>query len=89
LVDRTPDADRYLSVAEVAELVGFSTQTIRDWIIAKRLPALQIQRSYRIRQSDVERVMESFRTSAPGESGESFWEDPEAQGFQAPGRGGE
>ena len=87
MVDRTPEPDRYLSVTEVAELVGFSDQTIRDWIAARKLPALKVQRNYRVRQSDVDRLMESFRTAVPGEGEESFWEDPEAQSFQTPGRG--
>jgi len=82
-----PDEDRYLSVTEVAQQLGFSDQTIRDWISAKKLPAIQIQRNFRIRQSDVARIVESFRTTAPGEGDESFWEDPEAQSFQTPGRG--
>lgn len=87
MVNRTPEPDRYLSTTEVAQQLGFSLQTIRDWIEAKKLPAIQIGRRYRIRQSDVERIAESFGTAVPGEGEESFWEDPEAQGFQAPGRG--
>lgn len=87
MVDRTPDPDRYLSVTEVAEQLGFSDQTIRDWINARKLPAIKIQRNFRIKQSDVDRIVESFRTAVPAEGEWSFWEDPEAQSFQAPGRG--
>lgn len=87
MVNRTPDPDRYLSVTEVAQQLGFSDQTIRDWISAKKLPAIKIQRNFRIKQSDVDRIVESFSTAVPGEGEESFWEDPDAQSFQTPGRG--
>ena len=87
MVNRTPDQDRYLSVMEVAEQLGFSDQTIHNWIHDKKLPAIKIQRSFRIKQSDVDRLIEAHGTTAPVEGEDSFWEDPEAQGFQAPGRG--
>lgn len=86
-MNRTPDPDRYLSVIEVAEQLGFSDQTIHNWIRDKKLPAVKIQRSYRIKQSDVDRLVEAHGTTAPVASEDSFWDDPEAQGFQAPGRG--
>ena len=41
LVNRTPEPDRYLSVMEVAEQLGFSDQTIHNWIRDKKLPARQ------------------------------------------------
>jgi excisionase family DNA binding protein len=87
LVDRTPETERYLSTTEVARQLGFSEQTIRDWIDAKKLPAIKIQRNFRIKQSDVDRILESHGTATPVEGEESFWDDPEAQSFQAPGRG--
>jgi excisionase family DNA binding protein len=71
---------------EVAEQLGFSDQTILNWIREQKLPAVRIGRRYRIRQSDVDRVTEVNRTTAPALSDESFWGDPEAQRFQAPGR---
>jgi excisionase family DNA binding protein len=87
LVNRPPEQDRLLSVAEVAQQVGFSDQTILNWIKSKKLPAMQIQRNYRIRQSDVDRVIEAHSTTAPGLADDSFWEDPDAQEFQVPGGG--
>lgn len=87
MVNRTPDPDRYLSVTEVAAQLGFSDQTIRDWINAKKLPAVKIQRNLRVRQSDVDRLLEAHGTSVAAQGEESFWDDPEAQGFQVPGRG--
>lgn len=88
MVNRTSESDRYLSVIEVAEQLGFSDQTIHNWIRDKKLPAIKIQRSYRIKQSDVDRLVEAHGTTAPIAGEDSFWDDPEAQGFQAPGRGG-
>lgn len=72
---------------KVAEQLGFSDQTIHNWIRDKKLPAVKIQRSYRIKQSDVDRLVKAHRTTAPAAGEDSFWDDPEAQGFQAPGRG--
>jgi excisionase family DNA binding protein len=71
---------------EVAEQLGFSDQTIHNWIRDKKLPAVKIQRSYRIKQSDVNRLVEAHRTTAPVAGEDSFWDDPEAQSFQVPGR---
>lgn len=87
MVDRKHDPDRYLSVVEVAERLGFSDQTIHNWIHDKKLPAVKIQRSYRIKQSDVDRLVEAHGTTAPIAGEDSFWDDPEAQSFQFPGRG--
>jgi len=87
LVNRTPDSDRYLTVLEVAEQLGFSDQTVYNWIRAKKLPAIKIQKDFRIKQSDVDRLLEAHTTAVPETSEESFWEDPDAQDFQAPGRG--
>lgn len=72
---------------KVAEQLGFSDQTIHNWIRDKKLPAVKIQRSYRIKQSDVDRLVEAHGTTAPVASEDSFWDNPEAQGFQAPGSG--
>ena len=73
---------------EVAEQLGFSDQTIHNWIRDKKLPAVKIQRSYRIKKSDVDRLVEAHGTTAPIVGEDSFWDDPEAQSFQAPGRDG-
>ena len=86
MVNRTPDPDRYLTVLEVAEQLGFSDQTVYNWIRAKKLPAIKIQKDFRIKQSDVDRLLQAHTTAGPGTSEDSFWDDPEAQDFQAPGR---
>lgn len=75
-----------MSVLEVAEQLGFSDQTIVNWIREKKLPATKIGRRYRIRQSDVERVVAAHSTTTSGADEDAFWDDPDAQGFQEPGR---
>jgi excisionase family DNA binding protein len=72
---------------EVAQRLGFSDQTIVNWIRDGKLPALKIQRNYRIKQSDVDRLIEAHGTTAPGTGEESLWDDPDVQSFQLPGRG--
>ena len=67
--------------------MGFTPQTVQNWIKDRKLPAVKIQRNYRIRQSDVDRVIAANSTTAPGTGADSFWENPDAQDFQAPGRG--
>jgi excisionase family DNA binding protein len=74
-----------MSVLEVAEQLGFSDQTIHNWIHEKRLPATKIGRRYRIRRSDVERLVASHSTTT-GAGEDAFWDDPDAQDFQEPGR---
>jgi excisionase family DNA binding protein len=71
---------------EVAEPLGFSDQTVYNWIRAKKLPAVKIQKDFRIKQSDADRLIESHATTVPVSGEDSFWDDPEAQDFQAPGR---
>jgi excisionase family DNA binding protein len=53
--------DRLFSIADVAERLGMSTYTIRDWIKAGRLKATRIGRFWRIRESD----LEAFITNPP------------------------
>jgi hypothetical protein len=48
---------------------------------------VKIQRNLRVKQSDVERLLEAHGTTVAAQGEESFWDDPEAQGFQVPGRG--
>ena len=75
-----------MSVLDVAERLGFSDQTIHNWIHEKKLPATRIGRRYRIRTSDVERVVAAHSTATPNAGEDAFWDDPDAQSFQAPGR---
>jgi excisionase family DNA binding protein len=46
--------DRLFSIAEVAERLGMSKDTIHNWIKAGRLKASRIGRFWRIRERDLE-----------------------------------
>ena len=81
----TPDQDRLLSPLEVAEQLGVSDQTVYNWVREKRIAATRMGRLLRIRQGDVERFVAANSTT-PGDQEAEFWEDPDAQAFQAPGR---
>ncbi len=56
--------ESFLTVADVAQLLQLSQQTIRTWIGAGKLPALHIGRLVRIRRSELERFIEGSYTSA-------------------------
>ena len=81
----TPDQDRLLSPLEVAEQLGVSDQTVYNWIREKRIASLRMGRLLRIRQSDLERFVAANSNTAADDQAQ-FWEDPDAQAFQAPGR---
>jgi excisionase family DNA binding protein len=46
--------ERLFSIADVAERLGMSTYTIRDWIAAGRLKATRIGRFWRVKEPDLE-----------------------------------
>ncbi len=46
-----------LTVAQVAEELQVTTQTIRNWIDAGALPAAKIGRGFRIRREDLDAVL--------------------------------
>jgi excisionase family DNA binding protein len=48
---------RFLTVAEVAEMMRVSTMTIYRMVKAGELPAVRFGRSYRIPQADVEALL--------------------------------
>jgi excisionase family DNA binding protein len=48
---------RLLTVAEVAAAMRVSTMTVYRLIKAAELPAIRVGKSYRIRQSEVERYL--------------------------------
>jgi excisionase family DNA binding protein len=58
--------ERYLTVAEVADLFKLNPQTVRNWIDAKELPAIRIgARRVRVRESDLEKYIESHSAKTP------------------------
>jgi excisionase family DNA binding protein len=76
-----PTEDSFLTVAEVAELLKLNQQTVRNWIDQGSLPALRVGRRVRIRQSDLNRLLEEGSTArgaarpatTVGPSAEDFW----------------
>lgn len=52
-----PPEDVFLTVAEIAEQLTVSQQTVRNWIGRERLPATRVGRRIRIRQRDLERFI--------------------------------
>ncbi len=62
------NAERLLTAAEVAELLGFSTGTILDWFEADRLPGFKLGRAVRFRESEVLAWLEAQR-AGPGAGG--------------------
>ncbi len=62
--------DQWLSLSEVAELVGVHPSTIRTWADQGRLPVHRTQGGHRrFRRSEVELCMRSQRINSPGEIG--------------------
>lgn len=59
-----PDLERLLTVDDVAETTGLSTETVRRAIRAGELPAAKIRRRIRIRPVDVADWIERSRIEA-------------------------
>lgn len=59
------EADKLLSVQEVANILGTSRTSVRTWIHEKRLPALNAGRLLRIRRSDVDVFLASGGNTTP------------------------
>lgn len=64
--ERRSPAEKLYSPEEVAEYLGIHVQTVRVWIRSGRLPALRLagQRTLRIRESDLEKVLEPVELDA-------------------------
>jgi len=50
--------DELLTVPDVADRLKVSTQTIYRWIEERALEAVQIGKQYRVRSSELERIVE-------------------------------
>jgi excisionase family DNA binding protein len=55
---------RFLTVAEVAELMRVSTMTVYRLIKGGEIAAVRVGRSYRIREDDIDRYLASGYTEA-------------------------
>jgi excisionase family DNA binding protein len=74
------DADAFLTVAEVAQVLKLNQQTVRNWIDRGELPAVRVGRRVRIRRADFERLLAAGYQPAPrtapdntGPSADDFW----------------
>ena len=69
--------DDLLTVTQAADALGTTSQTIRNWIQAKRLNATRIGNRYRIASSEIERL-----GGIAARSGEGPWEHAADQPFR-------
>jgi excisionase family DNA binding protein len=60
----------WLTVEEIANDLGISIETVRNWIRRKRLVAYRVGRDYRIKQVDYERFLEQRRTTRDSDDDE-------------------
>lgn len=51
-------AEKYYSTKEVAEFLGFSPWTVRDWIRTKKLEAVKIQGQLRVTETSLKKFLE-------------------------------
>jgi excisionase family DNA binding protein len=75
-MSESQQADAFLTVAEVAELLKLNQQTVRNWIDQGSLPALRVGRRVRIRRVDLDELLESGSTLGGGGAGpnaDDFW----------------
>jgi len=57
------ESDEFLTVAEVAAALKLNHQTVRNWIVAGKLPALHAGRRVRIRRADFDALIEGSAIS--------------------------
>lgn len=59
-------AERWLSVAEIAEHLGVKRDTVYKWIERKDMPAHKAGRLWKFKQSEVDEWVRSGRASKAG-----------------------
>ncbi|MBI4730460.1 MAG: helix-turn-helix domain-containing protein [Acidobacteria bacterium] len=64
----SPGGPRFLTAVEAAERMRISKMTVYRLIKAGKLPAVRIGRSYRVREEDLDRYLESSYVTAAGSS---------------------
>lgn len=47
-------ADRWFSVAEIAEYLGISTDTVYNWINSKQMPGHKVGRFWKFKTSEID-----------------------------------
>lgn len=64
MVQSAQSSARFLTVAEVAQMLRVSNMTVYRLINAGELPALRIGKSYRLRDDDVDKYLADRYTQA-------------------------
>jgi excisionase family DNA binding protein len=52
----------FLSVRDIAELLGLKEDTIQGWIRRKELVAYKVGNTYRVKREDLDKFLEERRT---------------------------
>jgi excisionase family DNA binding protein len=78
-----PPAPRYLKVSEIARELSVSAQSVREWIDKGLLPAVRLERDYRVERSELEAWLNRDRVGDA--RGQGIWED--ATSTQVDGEG--
>jgi excisionase family DNA binding protein len=78
-----PTEPEFLKVSEIARRLDVTPQSVREWIDKGLLPAVQLERGYRIRRTDLEAWLNRGRDqgserSAASASTRGLWEQPAA-----------
>jgi excisionase family DNA binding protein len=61
---RSAAGSRLLTVAEVSRRTGFTAGAVRDWIKRSLLAAVRVGKEYRIREGELEKLIEGKATAA-------------------------
>jgi excisionase family DNA binding protein len=61
--------DKIISVTELAKFFGVSDQTIWRWCKSGKLPAFKIGSQWKVRQSDLNRIINNKVNSSKSHSG--------------------
>lgn len=63
-----PTDDPYLTIKDICSELRLSHETVRQWILSGRLPYVKAGRQYRVRRSDLDRMLAGG--SPPQEEGQ-------------------
>ena len=55
--------DKYYTTQEIADILKVDYMTVYRWIRAGKLDAYQVQKHYRIKESDFQKFMEASKTN--------------------------
>jgi len=58
--------DVYYSILEVSTLLKVAYLTVYRWIQAGKLPAFQVEKQYRIKKTDFEKFIQSYKVKKLG-----------------------